>query len=419
MSKRRYLGKKVEVFRLQVNFKADYEEGKYFAFDANLYKSKFIGFQLLGDLCVRWKGDPDPYFLLSAGGFHPDFQPPALNLPKDIQKLKFVLADSEAVKISGYAYLAVTSNTLQFGGGFEAYINVWKLSIEGKLNFDAIFYRSGNPSFKANASGEVRVKIWGFTIGGIRAKGELSGTTPWHFDGSVSFEIGWWDYTKSVDKTWGDEGEDRVESVVLLSLLAEELETPDAWQPVRRRFLQGVSIRPVQAASQAERVLAHPDESLEVRQAVLPLGIQLDHFGHFRVGDFKTFALRLATGEATGERPLAARNTGDFFAPAEFFELSQDERMTRRSYENFNAGLEAEGLDNLLSGGFREMPVSHERKLIDDEAPPERKTVPLPPFHFVAQIRGNAVAKSSARTCEWLGPCAKTSACETSSSTLS
>ena len=388
------LGKKVEVFRLQVNFKADYEEGKYFAFDANLYKSKFIGFQLLGDLCVRWKGDPDPYFLLSAGGFHPDFQPPALNLPKDIQKLKFVLADSEAVKINGYAYLAVTSNTLQFGGGFEAYINVWKLSIEGKLNFDAIFYRSGNPSFKANASGEVRVKIWGFTIGGIRAKGELSGTTPWHFDGSVSFEIGWWDYTKSVDKTWGDEGEDRVESVVLLSLLAEELETPDAWQPVRRRFLQGVSIRPVQAASQAERVLAHPDESLEVRQAVLPLGIRLDHFGHFKVGDFKKFALRLATGEAIGERPLAARNTGDFFAPAEFFELSQDERMTRRSYENFNAGLEAEGLDNLLSGGFREMPVSHERKLIDDEAPPERKTVPLPPFHFVAQIRGNAVAKS-------------------------
>ena len=137
-----------------------------------------------------------------------------------------------------------------------------------------------------------------------------------------------------------------------------------------------------------------PDESLEVRQAVLPLGVPIDHFGHFRVGDFKTFALRLATGEATGERPLTARNTGDFFAPAEFFELSQDERMTRRSYENFNAGLEAEGLDNLLSGGFREMSVSHERKLIDDEAPPERKTVPLPPFHFVAQIRSNAVAKS-------------------------
>ena len=196
------LGKKIEIFKIQINFKADYEEGKYFAFDAILYKSKFVGFQLLGELCVRWKGEPDPYFLFSAGGFHPDFQPPALNLPKDIQRLKFVLADSEAVKINGYAYLAITSNTVQFGGGFEAFINVWKLSIEGKLNFDAIFYRSGNPSFKTSASGEVKVKIWGFTIGGIKAKGELSGTTPWHFDGSVTFEIGWWDYTKSVDKTW-------------------------------------------------------------------------------------------------------------------------------------------------------------------------------------------------------------------------
>lgn len=386
------LGKKIEVFKLQVNFKADYEEGKYFAFDANLYKSTFLGFQLQGDLCVRWKGGPDPYFLFSAGGFHPDFQPPALNLPKDIQRLKFILADSESVKINGYAYLAVTSNTLQLGGGFDAYINVWKLSIEGNLGFDAIFYRSGNPSFKAKASGEVRVKIWGFTIGGIRAKGEISGTTPWHFDGSVSFEIGWWDYTKSVDKTWGDASEDRVESVTLLSLLNEELQTADAWRPVRRRFLQGVSVRPMQTAAQAERVLAHPDESLEVRQNVLPLGIPIDHFGHFKVTGAKKFNLRLAIANDT----LPAKNTSDFFAPAEFFELSQDERMTRRSYENFNAGLEAEGLDNLLSGAFREMPVMHERKIIDDQAPPEPKTrLPLSLLHFVAQIRGNAVATSA------------------------
>lgn len=40
------------------------------------------------------------------------------------------------------------------------------------------------------------------------------------------------------------------------------------------------------------------------------------------------------------------------------------------------------------------MGVSHERRIVDDEAPPERKTILLPPFHFVTQIRGNAVAKS-------------------------
>ena len=381
----------VEIFHIQINFKADYEEGKYFAFDAHLDKSKFLGFQLKGELCVRWKGQPDPYFLFSAGGFHPDFHPPALNLPKDIQRLKFILADSDLVKINGYAYLAVTSNTLQFGGGFSAYINVWKLSVEGTLNFDAIFYSSGNPNFKVNAKGEVKVKIWGFTIGGIKAEGELSGTTPWHFDGSVTFEIGWWDYTKSVDKSWGAEIDDHAESISLLSLLSEELESPDAWQPVRRRFLQGVSVRPVQTAAQAERVLAHPDESLEIRQAVLPLGIPLDHFGHFKLRDFEKFDLRLATGEDS----VKAKSTGDFFAPAEFFALSGDERMSRKSYESFNAGLEAEGLDNLSSGGFREMSVSYERRIIDDEAPPPKpNNVALPLTHFIAQIRGNAVSKS-------------------------
>ena len=384
------LGKKVEIFKIQVNFKADYEEGKYFAFDATLYKSTFLGFKLVGDLCVRWKGSPDPYFLLSAGGFHPDFQPPALNLPKDIQRLKFILADSGAVKISGEAYLAVTSNTLQFGGGFQAYINVWKLSIEGSLKFDAIFYRTGNPNFKANASGSVKVKIWGFTIGGIKAKGELSGTTPWHFDGSVTFEIGWWDYTKSVDKTWGADGDEPSETISLLTLLSDDLDTADAWQPVRRRFVQGVSVRPVQTAV-ATRVLAHPDESLEVKQAVLPLGVSLDHYGHFNPRDFRSFSLRLGTTDEF----IAADNTSDFFAPAEFFELTQDERMTRKSYESFNAGLAAGGLDNLIGGRFRQMKVDYERRIIDDQPQiPGPVLVPLSPIHFAAQLKGNSIAKS-------------------------
>ena len=103
------LGKKVEVFRLQVNFKADYEEGKYFAFDANLYKSRFVGFQLLGDLCVRWKGEPEPYFLFSAGGFHPDFQPPGAQPAQGHSAVEVCPRGfGEAVKINGYAYLAVT-----------------------------------------------------------------------------------------------------------------------------------------------------------------------------------------------------------------------------------------------------------------------------------------------------------------------
>ena len=106
----------------------------------------------------------------------------------------------------------------------------------------------------------------------------------------------------------GDEGEERLETITLLSVLGEELETPESWQPVRRRFLQGVSIRPAPAASQGERVLAHPDESLQVRQTVLPLGVPIEHFGHFKLGDFKTFRLRLATGEQL----LTTRGHGGF-----------------------------------------------------------------------------------------------------------
>ncbi len=378
------LGKKVTVFTIQVNFKADYEEGSYFALDASMYKSTFLGFQLIGDLCVRWKGSPDPYFLLSAGGFHPDFHPPALNLPKELQRLKFIVADSDAVKISGYAYLAVTSNTVQFGGGFDAYIKVWKLSVEGNLKLDVIFYRTGNPNFKASASGRVVVKIWGFTLGGITLKGEFSGFSPWHFEGSVSFEIGWWDYTKSVDKTWGDESDDLAESILLVPLLKEELSVATAWQPVRRYFRQGVAIRAVQATG--ERLLAHPDESLEVRQNILPLGVQLEHYGHFNSTDFRKFDLRVSGGSVDTD-PLP-----DFFAPAQFFELTQDERLLRKSYDSYQCGVSTKGLDNLHGGRFRVVKVDYERKLVGTSARPE--SVDLPREHFDVQIRGNAIAKS-------------------------
>jgi hypothetical protein len=95
----------------------------------------------------------------------------------------------------------------------------------------------------------------------------------------------------------------------------------------------------------------------------------------------------------TKDEFIAADNTSDFFAPAEFFELTQEQRMTRKSYESFNAGLAAGGLDNLLGGRFRQMNVDYERRIVDDQAPGP-VVVPLSPLHFAAQIKGNSLAKS-------------------------
>jgi hypothetical protein len=164
---------------------------------------------------------------------------------------------------------------------------------------------------------------------------------------------------------------------------------------VRRRFRQGVSIRPVQTA-QAETLLAHPDEALEVRQSLVPLGVAIDHYGHFDVRDFRRFDLRLAAPDNT---QLASDNLNDFFAPAEFFELSQDQRLTRKSFDSYNAGVSVTGLDNLQGGRFRLQKVDYERKFLGEQTNPPisqlaRLVVQLPPVRFLAQVRSNAIGRS-------------------------
>ena len=77
---------------------------------------------LSGDMGMYAAFGAAPYFLLSIGGYHPDFQPPS-ELPAAVCELERMRADvaiSDDVALALEAYVAVTSNTLQFGAGVSA-----------------------------------------------------------------------------------------------------------------------------------------------------------------------------------------------------------------------------------------------------------------------------------------------------------
>ena len=113
----------------------DLSQGQ-FSLDATLYDSKITGFTLSGDMALRANWGTQREFLLAIGGFHPQFTPPA-GFPS-LQRVTVDMPSASISKMRLAAYLAITSNTLQFGADLDVYIGVPGFGLAGHLAFDAM-----------------------------------------------------------------------------------------------------------------------------------------------------------------------------------------------------------------------------------------------------------------------------------------
>ena len=103
------------------------------ALDATLYDSRILQFTLTGDMALRAGWGRQPQFVLAIGGFHPRFAPRRGCPPW--KRLALQLADGDSLQLRCQTYLAVTSNTVQFGarvdlhaaGGGSASTACWAL----------------------------------------------------------------------------------------------------------------------------------------------------------------------------------------------------------------------------------------------------------------------------------------------------
>ena len=82
-------------------------------------------------------------------------------------------------------------------------------------------------------------------------------------------------------------------------------------------------------------VLVHALGELIVRQRVVPLDLDLETYGHQPLSGLHRFEVRI---RPPGGPPLDTVGPRDLFAPGEFFELSDDEKLTRPNFESFASG---------------------------------------------------------------------------------
>jgi hypothetical protein len=389
-----------ELVRLQMDAIGvlDFDQGAA-ALDATLHDSRLLNkFALTGDMAMRLKWESSPNFALAVGGLHPAFNPPP-NFPK-LERIAINLSAGDNPRLRCEAYFALTSNTVQFGARAELYASAAGFSIHGEIGFDVLI--QFDPfSFLAEFHAQLQLKRGSTNLFKVELKGSLAGPRPLSIKGKATFSILWWDVSVRVDKVLVEgEKPPLPEPIDVLPRLREALASPANWTsnlPARQRPL--VELR-ADGAVTAD-VLLHPLGTLTIKQGVAPLNIDIARFGQTSPAGARRFNISNISVGGSDERFDSVR---DFFAPAQFFDLSDDEKLSRPSFESMDAGItfgsDEITLTNQPADWLEVKSIEFETWLIDDDtkvahrSPAELPPQPQAPKLFY-KLRGNLLLKQA------------------------
>jgi hypothetical protein len=332
-----------------------------FSLDASLRESRVTGYPLTGDLAMRLAFGGDPSFALGVGGLNPHFEAPP-GFPT-LRRVTVALGNGDNPRVSIEGYLAVTSNSLQFGAKAELYAEAGGVNVKGWLGFDALFVFEPF-SFTFDFSAGMSLNRGSHRIAGITVDGTLTGPNPFHAWGKGCLSLLFFDICVPFDATFGARRDQ------------PELPPADPWAPLRDAIARGenwsaelpaggaigVALRP---PAGADVLLLHPMGVATLRQRVVPLNRTLERFGRFPITGpdrFDVVDVRIGSASATSWQTVT-----EHFAPGEVEALSPTEQLSRDSFERMDAGVSV-GTDTANVPAADEMktaPIDYETRVVD------------------------------------------------------
>lgn len=349
----------VAIIVLQVNFAGAIEfDRQRVYFFAALFESRILFLTIDGEMGLLVAFGDDANFVLSVGGFHPSFSPPPLPFPSP-KRVSISLVNSPLVRVRVEGYFAVTSNTVQFGARAELFFGLDEINAQGHIAFDALFQFSPF-HFIIQVSASFSVEVFGVGLFSIRVCGSLEGPTPWRARGEGSISILFFDIDVDIDTTWGESRDTNLPPITVMPLLKAEFEKPENWRallPSGANLL--VSLRglpPVDAA-----LVLHPVGVLRVSQRRLPLELTLAKVGNQKPNDVQRLRVAVA-----GSGLAKSADTFEQFAPAQFQDLSDAERLSRPAFAPERGGLELSAAgQQLATSRMVKRVVRYEEIIID------------------------------------------------------
>ena len=337
-----------------------------FSLDATLYDSRILAFTLTGDMAMRLSWGDRPNFAMSVGGLNPRFPPPP-NFPS-LNRLMLSLGSGNNPRINLSCYMALTSNSTQFGARLEVYAKKGIFNIQGYMGFDALFIFSPF-SFVVEIGAGVALRKRKTTLMSITLDLMLSGPTPWRAKGKATFKILFVKKKIRFDESWGRREAIFPPAVEPWPLLKAALEDPGNWAGVLPEETEmAVSLRKIEGAT-SNMILVYPIGTLEVRQRVLPLNLKLTKFGNAPVTGKDIFNI---TKVESGNVSLGLNPLKEYFARYQYEEGSDQDKLSRPSFEKLDAGV-AIGSDEIAFKFPVPYELEYETEVIDEN----KVTVPL------------------------------------------
>ena len=340
---------------------------KKFSLDGSLYHSRVLQFTLLGDLALRVSWGDTPNFLFSLGGFNPHFNTTGLDVPS-MHRLSISIGNGDNPRISANSYLALTSNTAQFGASVEAYASAGDFSVHGYLGFDVLFTFSPYFSFEFDFSANFDVSFHGNSLAGLNVNGTLTGPTPWHLHGDATIHILFFSVGASVDLTWGNSQPAALPQKSVWADLGPALADPSNWSAsLPGGMTPAVSVTAPKPSNNS--VYVHPSGTLTVREKVVPLDAVIALYNNDTPSDGDKFSIKNdVTVNGSAEQ---SQSIQDKFAAAQFFNLSDADKLSAPSFEPYDAGVTIT-FPAVTSGGDVPRTVKYREFYIDDFLAPAR-----------------------------------------------
>ena len=375
----------------------DFDQGNAAA-DAVLVDSRLAGkFVLTGAAAMRmhFGRGPGTGFAIAVGGFNPRFAAP-LGMPK-LARVAINLSSGDNPRLVCEAYVALTPNTVQFGARAQFYAAAYGFSVAGDVGFDVLVQLLPF-HFIADVHADFQLKRGSRNLFKVSFKGELEGPLPLRVAGKASFEILWCDFSIRFDKTLVAGRPPLPPAIDALLELRTALSDAANWNAELLPGIgHGVSLRKPAAGAGLQ---LDPLGVLTVRQNVAPLNTTrpLDTFGGAPLAGERNFRI---TAAQIGGSSQTATPVQDQFAPAQFFAMSDDDKLASPSFAELDSGVAFGSAAVAFDAGLAvASPLEFEDIVVDAQHTPPPEPPPryvLSAERFAAQLRFGAVAQAGLR----------------------
>jgi hypothetical protein len=356
---------------------------------AGLFESRVLFITLEGEMGVLAAFGDDANYVISVGGFHPRFTPPPLPFPVP-NRLALDLLNEPGERIRVEGYFAVTTNTVQFGAHAELVFGFDDFGLHGHLGFDALFQFSPF-YFIIQVGADLSLDAFGLGLFSVDLDFALEGPTPYRAHGRGSISLFFFDISADFDITWGETRDTTLPPIDIMPALAAQFDKLENWKaflPANTNLL--VSLRHLDAV--ADGLVLHPLGTLRVTQRYVPLDSNIDKVGTQKPHDAKHFTLQITSADL-----VKTIDVPELFAPAQFHDMSNADKLSKPAYAPEHGGLELSASGPQLNSSQVVKRIARYEQIIIDTnfkrfAKKFRNYSGVLFDHF---LKGNAISKST------------------------